>query len=269
MISSLRFPRTVMALPGGLADAAPWALRDLAQCRARSNCRWRPSGVRAVTLVEVLIAVALIAILSGTVLFGSGVLGGSRERAAASLIVSAVRMGLARANTTGRPVRMVFDLDNHSLTLEETSSLRMAREKDDAESPAAGADPVTELEREAEEEAQEVIEGPRAPRPQFSPVQEFRAQEEGESAGRGLGQGVSFRFVQTEHDSEERTSGRAYLYFWPGGETEHAVVHLGRGDSNGLTVRISALTGRAKIEKGRAALPEPRADGEISEREEE
>jgi general secretion pathway protein H len=164
---------------------------------------------------------------------------------------------------------LVFDLDGQIVTLEETASLNMARDKDDAESPAAGANPVTEMEREAEEDAQEVIEGPRAPLPQFTPVQEFKAQEEGEDAGRSLGKGVTFRFVQTEHDSEKRTEGRAYLYFWPGGETEHAVVHLGRQDSNGLSVRVSALTGRAKIEKGSIELPEARVDGEISEREEE
>lgn len=221
------------------------------------------------TLVELLIAVALIAILAGTALFGPGLLGGGRERAAGTLVLAAVRMGLARANTTGRPARLVFDMDANKLTLEETSSLVMARVKDDSESPAAGADPVTDLERAAEEDAKETIEGPRAPRPAFAAVRQFAAEEEGEQAGRALGKGVSFRFVQTEHDDSERTSGRAYLYFWPGGETEHAVVHLGREGSNGLTVVISALTGRAKLEKGRVELPKPRADGEISERDEE
>ena len=224
---------------------------------------------RGVTLVEVLIVVALIAILSGAVLVGSGALGGSRERAAATLILTAVRMGLSRANTTGRPARLVFDLDNHTVTLEETSSLVMAREQEEgAESTGAGADAVTDLEREAKEAAEDIIEGPRAPRPAFTPVQEFKADAD-EPSGRSLGRGVEFRFVQTEHDGQARTDGRAYLYFWPGGETEHAVIHLGRGDDNGLSVRVSALTGRAKIEKGRIELPERRSDGEISEREEE
>ncbi len=224
---------------------------------------------RAVTLVEVLIVVALIAILSGAVLFGSGLLGGSRERAAATLILSAVRLGLARANTTGRPARLVFDLDANKLTLEETSSLKMAREKEEGdESTGAGADPVTELEDEAKEQAEDIVEGPRAPRPAFTAVRQFAAEDEQDS-GRSLGSGVSFRSVQTEHDGHERTSGRAYLYFWPGGETEHAVIHLGRDDDEGLSVRVSALTGRANIEKGKSELPEPRADGEISEREEE
>lgn len=229
------------------------------------------------TLVEVLIAVALIAILSGAVLVGSGALGSSRERAAATLVMSAVRLGLARANTTGRPARLVFDLDAHKLTLEETSSLVLAREKseevegDEAaeEEEQAAKDAVTELEKEAEAEAKGIVEGPRAPRPEFSAVQQFKADEDGAEDGRALGKGVTFRSVQTEHDASERTRGRVYLYFWPGGETEHAVIHLGRDDDEGLTVLVSALTGRAKIEKGKVELPEPRADGQISERDEE
>ncbi len=229
------------------------------------------------TLVEVLIAVALIAILSGAVLVGSGALGSSRERAAATLVVSAVRLGLARANTTGRPARLVFDLDANKLTLEETSSLVLAREKgedvegDEAEDEAGqdSKDAVAELENAAELEAKGIIDGPRAPRPEFSAVQQFKADSEDAEDGRALGKGVAFRAVQTEHDASERTRGRVYLYFWPGGETEHAVVHLGRDDDEGLTVVVSALTGRAKIEKGKVELPEPRADGQISERDEE
>jgi general secretion pathway protein H len=228
-------------------------------------------------LVEILIVVALIAILSGAVLFGSGVLGGSRERAAATLVVSAVRLGLARANTTGRPARLVFDLDAEKLTLEETSSLVLTRDKsgdeeaqeeEEAKSDEARPDAVADLENEAKLDAEEVVDGPRAPPPTFAAVQQFAAEDD-EPEGRALGSGVSFRFVQTEHDPAPRTEGKAYLYFWPGGETEHAVVHLGREGSNGFSILVSSLTGRAKIEKGEIALPEPRADGEISEREEE
>lgn len=238
----------------------------------------RPRSVRdrAVTLVEVLIAVALIAILSGAVLFGSGALGSSRERAAATLVVSAVRLGLARANTTGRPTRLVFDMDANKLTLEETASLVLAREKnqevdaDEAESDEEKpTDAVTELENEAEAEAKGILEGPRAPRPEFTAVQQFKAEGDDAEDGRALGSGVSFRSVHTEHDSDERTHGKAYLYFWPGGDTEHAVIHIGRAEDEGLSVLVSALTGRAKIEKGKVDLPEPRADGQISERDEE
>ncbi len=219
--------------------------------------------------------IVLVALLSGAVLFGSGVLGGSRERAAATLIVSGVRMGLSRANSTGLPTRMVFDLDANRVSLEESNQRGVVREQDpeeasEAEEEDPGAvDPVDALESGARAAALEVVEGPRVPPPSFSPVPAFRTDEGDEVEGRDLGEGVELRSVQTQHDSFEITSGRAVLYFWPGGETENAVVHLGRGDSNGLSVRISALTGRAKIEKGLVELPEPRADGEYSERDEE
>ena len=219
--------------------------------------------------------IVLVALLAGAVLFGSGVLGGSRERAAATLIVTGVRLGLSRANSTGLPTRMVFDLDKNRVSLEESNQRDVVREQDPEQSDEdqdAGddeADPVNALESAAHAEALEVVDGPRTPPPSFTPIPAFRSEEGDEVEGRDLGEGVQLRFVQTQHDSLELTSGRALLYFWPGGETENAVVHLGRGDSNGLSVMISALTGRAKIEKGKVELPEPRADGEYSEREEE
>jgi general secretion pathway protein H len=84
-----------------------------------------------------------------------------------------------------------------------------------------------------------------------------------------LGSGVEIISVQTDHDDEARTTGRAYLYFFPGGTTERASVQLKRrGDDTGMTITVSGLTGRAKVERGRVDLAPPRSDGEASEREE-
>jgi general secretion pathway protein H len=60
------------------------------------------------------------------------------------------------------------------------------------------------------------------------------------------------------------TSGRGYIYFWPGGLTERAYIQLKRagGGEEALTVIVSPLTGRTKIEKGLVDLPEPRTDKE-------
>jgi general secretion pathway protein H len=217
---------------------------------------------RGVTLIEVLMVVALLALLTGAVTYGTGMVGGSRLRAGASLVLSGVRMGIARANATGRPVRLVLDLDEQTVTLEQSSG-RMLRQKEDGKSTGAGAEAVTEAEKAAREESDRILQGPRAPRAAFEPTREFGAE------GRPLGSGVEFRQVQTEHDGQPRTEGRAYLYFWPGGDTEHASIQIRRrGDEDGLTVMVSPLTGRARIERGSVDLPEPRADGEYSEREE-
>jgi general secretion pathway protein H len=219
-------------------------------------------AARGVTLIEVLIVVALLALLSSAVILGSGFLGNSRLRAAASLVVSSVRMGIARANATGKPVRLVFDLDKGLVRLEQTSG-QMLRKKEEGKSTGGGAEAATALEKEAQSETAKIMEGPHAPRAQFEATKEFGR------GGRPLGSGVAFRQVQTQHDGQPRTEGTAYLYFWPGGDTELASIQLRRaGEEQGLTVLVSPLTGRARIERGNVDLPEPRSDGEYSEREE-
>ena len=72
---------------------------------------------RGLTLIEVVIAIALIALLTGSLLFGKNMLVGSRVKSAATLIVSSVRFGLARANSTGRPTRLVIDFDKKQLSI--------------------------------------------------------------------------------------------------------------------------------------------------------
>jgi general secretion pathway protein H len=92
---------------------------------------------------------------------------------------------------------------------------------------------------------------------------------DGEGSERELGTGIRFLQVQTEHDLEPRTEGQAYLYFWPGGGTERAAIQIGRqGDTTGLTVLVSALTGRARLQRGRVELEEGRRDLDFQEREE-
>lgn len=222
-------------------------------------------GERGLTLVELLIVIALIAMLGGTVLMGPGMLQSSRLKSAATLIVSGVRIGLARASATGRPTRLAFDLEGNQITLEEANASVVLREH--TKDSSSGAQPATELEKKARTESDRILEGPHAPRANFKAVPGFNSSADEKGLARSLGGGVEFISVQTEHDDDPRTNGRAYLYFFPGGTTERAAVQLKRkGDDTGLTVTISGLTGRAKIERGRIELPPPRSDGEASER---
>lgn len=235
----------------------------------RRRAREPKARQRGLTLIEVVIAVALIALLAGSLLFGKNMLVGSRVKSAATLIVSASRFCMTRANTTGKPARLVFDLEKKQLAIEESSTSTMLREK--GKDQTGGAEAATVAETKARAEAERIVEGPRAPRPRFSKLSGVRGALEELSAGRPLGEGVEIVSVRTEHDEEDVTEGRAYIYFWPGGTTERAVIQLkkaGDGETS-LSVVLSPLTGRAKIEKGRVDYPEPRGfDDEITEREE-
>jgi general secretion pathway protein H len=225
---------------------------------------WCARGpARGVTLVEVLIVVALMGLLAGSILFGGGLMGGARERGATSLLITATRKGIAHANATGRPVRLVMDLEQQRVHLEESSSSKMVRDNPKTVDLRARA---KRLEREVREEAERGLDGDVSATGGFRPV--LLLGEDGPEAGRELGPGVKFRLVQTDRDPDPITTGKAYLHFWPGGVTEHAVIQIYSGSpaEEGLTVSVSALTGRAAVTRGRVGLPEPRIDGEYSER---
>lgn len=101
-------------------------------------------------------------------------------------------------------------------------------------------------------------------------MKEFGFDGDDGEPGRALESGISIRRVQTEHDSEPRTSGRAYLYFFPGGGTERASIQLqkGKSEDGGVSILVNGLTGRSKIERGWVELEPPREDDSFGEREE-
>ncbi|MGH9443121.1 MAG: hypothetical protein ACRD16_12695, partial [Thermoanaerobaculia bacterium] len=143
------------------------------------------------------------------------------------------------------------------LRVKETSDSKSS------EGAAAGADPATEAEKKSLAYADGIVKGPRAPRAKFHPIP-IGVSNEDPGKGRDIGRDVHFLMVQTEHDLKPREKGRAYLYFWPGGGTERAVVQLGRtGSDDVLSVLVSPLTGRAKIQRGKIDLTAQRLDSEF------
>jgi general secretion pathway protein H len=215
---------------------------------------------RGLTLVEVLIVVLLIALLTGGTVLGPGLLKASRVRAAATLLVSAVRVAQNRTNTSGHPVRLALDLDKRRAQLEEAEGVSFARQKGGI---AGGAEAADEAERKARADVERILEGPKPIRAKFKPIKALSDPND-PNLGRELGSGVQIVSVETDHDEEPVTEGRAYLYFWPGGITERAVIRLKRTDSSedGLAVLISGLTGRAAIQHGKGEFPPPREDPE-------
>lgn len=206
--------------------------------------------------------VVLIALLTGGTVMGPGLLKASRVRAAATMLVSAVRLAQNRTNTTGKPVRLVLDLGKRRASLEEAESNTFARQKGGI---AGGADAVDEAEKKARAETERILEGPKPQRAKFKPLKELSDPTD-PTQGREFGAGVQIVSVETDHDEEPVTEGRAYVYFWPGGFTERAIIRLKRTDTtsseDGLAVLISALNGRAAIQHGKGEFPPPREDPE-------
>jgi general secretion pathway protein H len=220
---------------------------------------------RGLSLIEILVVIAIMAIVTGAAIGGSMMLPTSKLRRSATMIASAVKVAYTRATATSRALRLVFDMDGEKIWLEESDAPMLVKSSD--ASATGGAEAVTQAEAQAVAETNRVMKGPPVKKPRFHPIEAYGFGDvEAGKGGRPLQHGITFRSVQTTHDDSARTSGRAYLYFWPGGRTELASIQLRIGDSEaeaqGLTVQVAPLTGKVAIKPGAVELEVPTDDSD-------
>ena len=224
---------------------------------------------RGLTLVEILVVLAIMGIMLGAVVTGSGQVATARQKHAAAILAAAVKVGYTRATATSKSVRLVMDMENDQVWLEESRVPMLVASKDT--SATGGAEAATEQEKISLDESDRILKGPRAPRARYTQVDSPGLGNEGKKGPKPLPRGIKIKSVQTAHDDLPRTEGRAYLYFWPGGQTERAVVTLSIGDStletDALSVVVAPLTGRVTVKEGAVALALPTDDRGSSERE--
>ncbi|HZU84162.1 MAG TPA: prepilin-type N-terminal cleavage/methylation domain-containing protein [Polyangiaceae bacterium] len=236
---------------------------------ARRAPRSAVSARRGLTLVEIIVVMGIIAVVSGVAIAGSMQLPSARLRRSATMLSSAIKVAYTRATATSHDLRLVMDLDRQALWLEQSDVPMLVKSADT--SATGGADAVTQVERSAIEAGDKVLKGPAVPKPRFRAVDAYGFGD-GES-GKGakpLQRGIQFRSVQTTHDDAPRTSGRAYLYFWPGGRTERAAIQIRIGDSaedaRTLTLVVAPLTGKVAVKGGPVELEVPTDDDHASDR---
>jgi general secretion pathway protein H len=227
------------------------------------------SDSRGLTLVEILVVISLMAVVTGVALAGSMQLPSARLRRSATMIASAIKVAYTRATATSRSLRLVMDLDQQKIWLEESQRPMLVQAA--GATATGGAEAITQAEKEALAAGEKILKGPPIPKPRFKPIEAYGFGDvESQKGGKPLQTGITFRAVQTTHDDAPRTSGRAYLYFWPGGRTELASIQLRIGqsieNSRTLTVLVSPLTGRVVIEGGATELAVPTDDDHASER---
>lgn len=230
------------------------------------------------TLIEVLIVLALFALMSGAILVGSGQLASSKLRHSGTMIAGAVRIGFARASASSKTVRLVMDFDESQIWLEEGDQPHLVQSKD--ATGTGGAQAATQAEAQALEESSRIVKGPTPARARFTEIDAMGLAASAPGKGKKpIEGGIRFKRVQTSHDDQPRTTGRAYLYFWPGGQTERAVITLTTAkksadgsepdDTVGTTITlvVSPLTGKVTVKDGVVDLAKPADDKEASDRE--
>lgn len=225
---------------------------------------------RAMTLIEVLIVMALLALILGAVVVGSGQLSSSRMRHTSTMTAGAIRVAFSRATATSKTIRLVMDFEENEMWLEEGDQPHLVQSKD--VTGTGGAAAATAAEQQAQEESSRIVKGPTPARARFKAIDPLGlASSEPGKKKKPLERGITFFKVQSAHDDAPRTEGRAYLYFWPGGQTERAAITLRVGKSEKevdmVTLVVSPLTGKVTVKDGVVPMPAPVDDKEASERE--
>jgi len=211
------------------------------------------------TLIEMMIALLVAAVLFSGVVMGVGAITGAQAKTAAGELAGTIRTLYDTANLSGKTCRLVFDLGK---ARDEEARITYWAE-------CAKGNVTTDRDRErALQKANEAREdGPRDRRSSGSALSDLMEAESGrveaaaafsaftsESLGRRtLPAGVKAT-VWTRHQREATTSGLAYLHFFPQGFTEMAHVQLKQGD-NAWTLVVSPLTGKVKVETRALEIP--------------
>ena len=83
-------------------------------------------------------------------------------------------------------------------------------------------------------------------RPTFG-ASPFAAVEGDQFAPGPLASGVTIERLIVPHEPEPRVDGHGAIYFFPGGQTEHAVVWISDGSDQIYALELHPLTGRTRV----------------------
>jgi len=195
------------------------------------------------TLIEVILVVAIMAVVVTGATFGLGAVTRTRLRSSAFKVASAARFAYSRSLTQGTTTRLHFDFEKNTMAIEEAYVPVTLATEEQLESDAGDAIDPWELARIRLEKPLDPVEL-KSP---FLPIANSDGKVLERYAAQAIGDGISIHGLITPHDADMRTDGEGAIYFFPGGVTEHAVIQLSDASDTIYSVEIHALTGNARI----------------------
>lgn len=200
-----------------------------------------------------MVVIAIMGLMMGASVYGFRAVAKSELRGSASKLAGAIRYCFDRAVTTGSYYRIVLDLDGNKYWAERSDDRTyLAAGKEESPGKGQAFDVAAEERKRDEEEkkleelassvggTQIVIDPPPKPkRAKFQTFKDATLPQVKLSRAR-------FFDVFTPRQREPYSKGRAYLYFFPDGHTERAIVRMNDGDSF-YSLVVHPLTGRVEV----------------------
>ena len=225
--------------------------------RPRQLVRSPASGF---TLIEIMVTLAIVALLTGGAIKGLRSLRRTDLREATSHMSGAVRYLFDRASTTGKVHRLVIDIETGKYWAEvsddrfyvphEAETELGLRTREDRE---AAEDEETRRRREERERSSGTPSSSTFDLSKLE-VADFRPKRARFAAFKEMAlkpvqlKKAKLKSVYTPRVVDALTTGRAYLYFFPLGQTEPAIITL--SDMSGehvYSLVVHPITGRVKI----------------------
>jgi general secretion pathway protein H len=207
--------------------------------------RWTAARKEGFTLVELMIVLAVVALLSAAVVPTVKTITGANARQAAGELSGAARYLFDTAALRRQTCRLVLDLDERSWWAECTKDrVFQAREAISAADAA----------REDESLAERFPDDRDAEKRRLLGKAKWGAFEDRLAKKRGLPGSAAFVDAWAEHQREPVSKGKAFVYFYPQGRAEEARIPIADG-STVYSVVLPAFTGRAHVIHGKAEAP--------------
>jgi general secretion pathway protein H len=226
----------------------------------------RRRAQRGLTLIEISIAIIIVAMLFSAAVMGIGSITGAKAKGSAGELAGLIRSLYDSAALRGKTCRLVFEIPDPksedptryhaecaegavTTSRDRDTALRdenSERERNARASGGAGANGETRrnylVSGGDAPTATELMEGEKQ---RVENAARFSSYTSEEVPSRELPGDVKVS-VWTRHQREPVESGVAYLYFFPQGYTEKAHVYVKQGD-NVWTLDVSPLTGKVQV----------------------
>lgn len=218
---------------------------------------------RGLTLIEVVIAITLGALLFGAMAMGVGAITGSQARQSAGELGGVIRSLYDTAALTGSTCRLAFELpapkdeDGQTKYWAECASGNVTTRKDREEAikdeDRARTDASKKRKKDEDRRFTSLSSDSQPDLQTLQAMEKERVEKQStfaeytspEIETRTLPSSVRLS-VWTRHQRNVVQSGRAYLYFFPQGFTERAQLYVRQGD-NVWTLQVSPLTGKTTV----------------------
>jgi general secretion pathway protein H len=233
--------------------------------------RTTPRHERGLTLIELTVAIAIVAIMFSGVVMGIGAVTGTKAKAAAGELGGVIRALYDTASLSGKTCRLVFELPEANAeegqvryraecaqgavttSQDRDEVLRQASAGAGRDDRGRGEDREDDPPRRSDDGEPTLQELMAQEKERVEAAARFGTFENPQIQPRTLPDSVRVE-VWTRHQREPRKSGVAYLYFFPQGFTEKAQVYFRQGD-NVWTILVAPLTGKTTVVADEVEVP--------------